>query len=73
MTLTYKQLTTLISRFQTACWRLKQAGDYPEEKADKETLYVLIDMKYTAMKKEEEMGDTGSGNDTGLPRKEATS
>ena len=50
--LTYSQLTTVVSRFQTSRVRLKQSGDYPEEESDKEILNILIDMKYTAKKEE---------------------
>lgn len=50
--LTHKQLITIVSRFQTSCHKLKSSGDYPEEKADREILNILIDMKYTVMKEE---------------------
>lgn len=51
--LTLKELTTLVSRFQTSCYRLKQTGDYPEEYEDKVLLRKLIDMKYDAQIEED--------------------
>jgi len=50
--LTYKQLTTLVSRFQTSMHRLKKSGDYPEVDEDKKLLEILINLKYDAGKRE---------------------
>lgn len=51
--LTFKELTTLVSRFQTSCYRLKETGDYPEKYEDKVILRKLIDMKFDAQHEEE--------------------
>lgn len=50
--LTYEQLGTVVSRFQTSCLKLRNSGDYPEEKKDLEILDTLLNMKWYAGKEE---------------------
>lgn len=52
MMLTYHELTTVVSRFQSSMRRLKKEKDYVEDKSDRIILDKLIDMKYDAGKEE---------------------
>ena len=48
--LTVNELETLVSRFRSSCFRLRQSGDYPEEQFDEKLLKKLIGLLYDARK-----------------------